>query len=124
MAKIGRNNPCSCGSGKKYKKCCGSPTLHVTLLRAEAVSNPGSAVYRIPVPLQAAHVCLQRLIAFRQLGRGPCLSDPGFEVDLFVNADLATMAKVWLGYLPFESALRSHAVWLTGPRVLVQAFPS
>lgn len=21
--KIGRNNPCSCGSGKKYKKCCG-----------------------------------------------------------------------------------------------------
>lgn len=22
--KIGRNNPCHCGSGKKYKKCCGS----------------------------------------------------------------------------------------------------
>lgn len=20
--KIGRNSPCSCGSGKKYKKCC------------------------------------------------------------------------------------------------------
>jgi hypothetical protein len=24
--KIGRNDPCPCGSGKKYKKCCGSPT--------------------------------------------------------------------------------------------------
>lgn len=23
VAKIGRNDPCSCGSGKKYKKCCG-----------------------------------------------------------------------------------------------------
>lgn len=23
-AKIGRNDPCPCGSGKKYKKCCGS----------------------------------------------------------------------------------------------------
>ncbi len=23
--KIGRNQPCPCGSGKKYKKCCGSP---------------------------------------------------------------------------------------------------
>lgn len=23
-AKIGRNNPCPCGSGKKFKKCCGS----------------------------------------------------------------------------------------------------
>jgi len=22
MAKIGRNDPCSCGSGKKYKRCC------------------------------------------------------------------------------------------------------
>lgn len=22
MTKIGRNDPCSCGSGKKYKKCC------------------------------------------------------------------------------------------------------
>ncbi len=24
---IGRNDPCPCGSGKKYKKCCGSPKL-------------------------------------------------------------------------------------------------
>ena len=23
--KIGRNDPCPCGSGKKYKKCCGKP---------------------------------------------------------------------------------------------------
>ena len=22
--KIGRNEPCPCGSGKKYKKCCGA----------------------------------------------------------------------------------------------------
>lgn len=22
-AKVGRNDPCTCGSGKKYKKCCG-----------------------------------------------------------------------------------------------------
>ncbi|PKU75024.1 uncharacterized protein LOC110111636 isoform X1 [Dendrobium catenatum] len=24
-SKIGRNDPCSCGSGKKYKRCCGPP---------------------------------------------------------------------------------------------------
>lgn len=23
-SKIGRNDPCTCGSGKKYKKCCGA----------------------------------------------------------------------------------------------------
>ena len=22
MAKVGRNDPCPCGSGKKYKRCC------------------------------------------------------------------------------------------------------
>ena len=22
---VGRNDPCPCGSGKKYKKCCGRP---------------------------------------------------------------------------------------------------
>ena len=27
--KVGRNDPCPCGSGKKFKKCCGAgPTLH------------------------------------------------------------------------------------------------
>lgn len=23
VAKIGRNDPCPCGSGKKFKRCCG-----------------------------------------------------------------------------------------------------
>jgi tetratricopeptide (TPR) repeat protein len=31
MAKPGRNDPCPCGSGKKYKKCC--------LMREEAADN-------------------------------------------------------------------------------------
>ncbi|MCL1481322.1 MAG: SEC-C domain-containing protein [Marinobacter sp.] len=26
--KFGRNKPCPCGSGKKYKKCCATTTLH------------------------------------------------------------------------------------------------
>jgi len=34
MSKVGRNSPCPCGSGKKYKKCCidknkPSPIEHV-----------------------------------------------------------------------------------------------
>ncbi|MFA7429459.1 MAG: YchJ family protein [Rhodospirillaceae bacterium] len=24
VVKVGRNDPCTCGSGKKYKKCCGA----------------------------------------------------------------------------------------------------
>jgi len=26
--KIGRNDPCPCGSGKKYKRCCGGAAIH------------------------------------------------------------------------------------------------
>jgi uncharacterized protein len=28
MPKIGRNDPCPCGSGNKFKHCCGRTTLH------------------------------------------------------------------------------------------------
>lgn len=28
MTKIGRNDPCPCGSGKKYKHCCLGKTDH------------------------------------------------------------------------------------------------
>ena len=28
MTKIGRNDPCPCGSDKKFKQCCGKTTLH------------------------------------------------------------------------------------------------
>jgi uncharacterized protein len=27
-AKVGRNDPCPCGSGRKYKKCCGPSSAH------------------------------------------------------------------------------------------------
>ncbi|HEY8741700.1 MAG TPA: tetratricopeptide repeat protein [Chloroflexota bacterium] len=42
MAKIGRNAPCPCGSGKKYKQCCGQGTGAAPLERpvvAEATSR-------------------------------------------------------------------------------------
>lgn len=31
MANIGRNDPCPCGSGKKYKKCCLNKTTHTAV---------------------------------------------------------------------------------------------
>jgi len=53
-----------------------------------------------------------------------CVVDPGFEADLYVEADLAAMAKVWLGDVPFESVLRSNEVRLVGSREFVKVFPS
>lgn len=36
MIKIGRNDPCPCGSGKKYKKCCIEKTLTQVVAQREA----------------------------------------------------------------------------------------
>ena len=53
-----------------------------------------------------------------------CHKNPGFEVDLVVDADLRAFAEVWLGRQPLASAIRSESVTLRGPRALVRAFPS
>ena len=52
-----------------------------------------------------------------------CLKDPGFEVDLVVDADLATLTKVWMGDVRLVDAMRSRLVRLAGPTALVRAFP-
>jgi DNA-binding HxlR family transcriptional regulator len=52
-----------------------------------------------------------------------CLKDPGFDVDVVVAADAATMARVWLGKLTFAEAQRSGGIRLEGARPLTQAFP-
>jgi uncharacterized protein len=28
VSRVGRNDPCPCGSGKKYKRCCGGATVN------------------------------------------------------------------------------------------------
>jgi hypothetical protein len=53
-----------------------------------------------------------------------CIIEPGFEVDLYVNADLATLSRVWIGDVPIRQAIRDGAVNLTGDRHAARDFPS
>jgi len=53
-----------------------------------------------------------------------CVEDPGFEADLYVEADLLAMTRVWLGDVAFKSVLRTQEVHLVGRKELVKAFPS
>jgi DNA-binding HxlR family transcriptional regulator len=53
-----------------------------------------------------------------------CFTEPGFEVDLFVDADLASFARVWLGDVPMRQAIREGAIKLSGSRDAVREFPS
>ena len=50
MAKPGRNDPCPCGSGKKYKKCCLATEEAVEreqLAEAEAKRAESAATHRL-----------------------------------------------------------------------------
>src|ERR1043165_5925936 len=53
-----------------------------------------------------------------------CLSDPGYAVDIYVDADLASMTRVWLGDLPFAEAVREKKIRLNGSPALVRQFPA
>jgi DNA-binding HxlR family transcriptional regulator len=53
-----------------------------------------------------------------------CIIEPGFEVDVFVDADLASLTRVWLGEVPIRQAIREGGIKLTGDRQGVRDFPS
>ena len=46
MAEIGRNEPCACGSGKKYKKCCTASDEAAAL--DERLARPAAVAARRP----------------------------------------------------------------------------
>ncbi len=39
MEKVGRNDPCICGSGKKFKKCCESKAARKSIGKAEIITE-------------------------------------------------------------------------------------
>jgi DNA-binding HxlR family transcriptional regulator len=53
-----------------------------------------------------------------------CVSDPGFDVDIDVEADLGAMAKVWLGDISFRDAVSAKKIALSGTPALTRQFPS
>lgn len=52
-----------------------------------------------------------------------CLTDPGWEVDLYVTADTLALHQVWLGHRDLANALRDGLIALDGPAELRRAFP-
>ncbi len=45
MSKIGRNEPCPCGSGKKYKKCCESLETHGASTQDDTPDDTASDIF-------------------------------------------------------------------------------
>lgn len=52
-----------------------------------------------------------------------CLTDPGFEIDLIVTADLASFYRLWGGRIDYVTAVDRYRVSVDGAPGLARAFP-
>jgi DNA-binding HxlR family transcriptional regulator len=53
-----------------------------------------------------------------------CRKDPGFEVDVFVEADARALAEWHLGRIEWSDALAEDLIRVEGPRTLARALPT
>lgn len=56
-------------------------------------------------------------------GADLCFTDPGFPIDLNVDAEAQALAEVWVGKMELGAAMRSQRVKVTGPEHLVRSLP-
>jgi DNA-binding HxlR family transcriptional regulator len=56
-------------------------------------------------------------------GADLCFTDPGFPIDMQVDAEARAMAEVWIGQVELGAAVRSRRVRLSGPDHLVRSLP-
>ena len=52
-----------------------------------------------------------------------CFTDPGFDVDVTVEASLGVLYQVWIGVVPLRAAARDGLVAVTGHRETVRLLP-
>ena len=103
----------------------------------EADLDPGLLLWRMQHRLNIPALPSQKLVIQFDFRRGPkrwfwliiddnqasvCVTDPGFDVDLTVSADLSSFYQVWLGRKSLASALKSQEVLIEGPPSLEQDF--
>ena len=62
-------------------------------------------------------------LIFERHGVDMCLKDPGFDVDLVVNADLVALTKAWMGDVSLANVMHSGLVKVEGSTMLARAFP-
>ena len=50
-----------------------------------------------------------------------CMSDPGFDVDLFVEAEFKALTSAWMGYSSLQAEISHDRIFLSGDPLLVRA---
>jgi len=78
VAKAGRNDPCPCGSGKKYKQCC--------LEQGRAIELAPAIAQRAALQAQAATLAAQRVEALAAFQESQALDKASNAVVALVRA--------------------------------------
>lgn len=63
------------------------------------------------------------IVAEPEAGASVCLTDPGFEVDVEVRTDVATLSALWQGRGTVAAEVRAGRIEFEGPRALVRRMP-
>jgi DNA-binding HxlR family transcriptional regulator len=53
-----------------------------------------------------------------------CYTDPGFDIDAVLAADLPTLYRMWMGEIDLLDAVRAGTIDLTGARWIVRGLPA
>src|SRR3990170_8910439 len=99
MARIERNAPCPCGSGRKYKKCCGDPLKEQ---RSGGVRRLDALPPEIELALKRHEA--QELIGTQQQGLGrPIIAAKVGEHQVVAVGDTIHYSKKWKFFSDFLS---------------------
>ena len=100
MKKIGRNDPCVCGSGKKYKKCCMTSTKDPEILKHEYKKQEYKNKYNIILkePHQIEGIKKSGRLLLSILDKVEKMIKPGITTDM-IN-DLVHKEHLKAGAIP------------------------
>ena len=103
MSNPGRNSPCPCGSGKKYKRCCGASGEARLVARADA---PSSA----PRPCDGCSLCCDGWVKTQVLGHDigegrPCPFSSGRHCTIHETRPADPCRIFYCGWAEANSAL-------------------
>jgi hypothetical protein len=99
--KIGRNEPCPCGSGKKYKKCCGREAAAAASLfpEEERTGTPMDAYFGL---LPVLGITEQRIIRFGEDGRELKKARNSYERRYHPGRDDGILDSHYVSWLNFD----------------------
>ena len=82
---------------------------------------------RFVIQFQFAGMPAKRRLYWMMFERGEidvCMKNPGFEIDLYVNSPMRSMARIWLGHESMDAALRNDELQLDGSPKDIKLFKS